>query len=85
MLLLATSDRKGARMGKIDGTIVWTYTAEGIVPPGTNPAMVEGIVRASVSWGDTMLLHLRGTQVRVETLTPEMVAKRLGKPPMHLA
>lgn len=45
----------------------WRYVMDGVVPPGVDPARMEGYVRSMVSWNDTMLPFLRGGRVEVAT------------------
>jgi len=81
-------------MGKVEGTRVWTYTMQGVVPVQvasqipvgmTLDQYFEFLVRDSVSWKDSMLRHLNGSSVRVEIIAPEEFAKLQGGRPFHLA
>lgn len=60
----------------IGGTRVWTYVAQGVVPPNMPEHQIEAIVRASVSWSDTMLGFIKGSDVKVETLSADELARR---------
>lgn len=54
-------------------TRIWTYRAQGIAPNGLppDPAFLERVIRSAVSWNDTLLSWIRGTEVTVEEVTDE--------------
>ena len=68
----------------IEGTRIWRYIAEGVIPAGVNveAGQLEAVVRSNVSWGDPVLGLIRGTTVTVVDITPDELARR--SPGLHI-
>lgn len=59
---------------------IWTYRAQGVAPAGLPPdeAFLERVVRSAVSWNDTILSWIRGTEVTEEQLTDGQVESMMA-------
>lgn len=66
-------------MPLIEGTTVWHYTMSGTLPPGVSQTQAEAVIRSAVMWSDSVLSVLRGSVVQFETLTPDELARRMGR------
>jgi hypothetical protein len=62
----------------IGSTRIWTYTAQGIIPPQVPPEAMEAWVRAAISWNDTILAWMRGTNVVESSVDPAELQRLLG-------
>lgn len=63
----------------IEGTKVWIYTMQGVVPPAIQAQHMEAFVRAAVNWNDAILACVRGSQVTIRDLTPGESARLPGQ------